>query len=239
MTLQNSVAMHDTEEPVATAEPKQRNQVNETVYQSLKRLIQTNQLRPGNRLPHEELAKKLGVSRTPIREALERLYQEGYVAHVPRRGFFVADINVAEVEELYQLREALETYALRKSMEKGVPANGLKRLEDLCRQYEELAERNLTMERVLLDREFHLAMAALAGNGQIVNSISAVFDRIIQKRRVEGYVGSDGMKPYNEHVLLLDAIRANDAARAEKLLVEHLHQGWARFFNHLKTFSAS
>ncbi len=237
MTLQDAKAMDTTGRLVADAAPKIRRQINETVYQSLKQMIQTNQLRPGNRLPHEELAKKLGVSRTPIREALERLFQEGYVTRIPRRGFFVAEINSEEVEELYQLREALETYALRKTIQKGIPSEGLARLEELCHHYEELADRNLTMERVLLDREFHLALAALAGNSQIVNSISAVFDRIIQKRRVEGYAGSDGTNPYHEHVHLLEALQANDAKRAEELLAEHLHQGWARFLNHLKAFA--
>lgn len=217
-------------------EPKVRRQVNETVYQSLKRMIQNNQLRPGNRLPHEELANQLGVSRTPVREALERLFQEGYVSRIPRRGFFVAEIDAKEVEEIYQLREALEVYALRMTMRRGLPVDGLAELEALCRRYEELADRNLTMERVLLDRDFHITLAGLAGNKQIVNSISAVFDKIMQKRRVEGYASSDGMKPYNEHIKLLDALRAGDAAGAEALLTQHLNQGWARFRDHLKTF---
>jgi DNA-binding GntR family transcriptional regulator len=79
----------------------------DVTYEAIKRDILGNRLRPGTKLTHRMLAENLGVSRTPVRESLERLYQEGYVTRILNRGYFVAEINEQEVRVLYQTREAL------------------------------------------------------------------------------------------------------------------------------------
>src|SRR5260221_6721083 len=94
-------------------EPKKakKGDTNDFVYRSLKELILSGRLRPGNRLVHQELGDRLAVSRTPVREALERLYQEGYAGRRPRRGYFVAEFDVGNIRDLYGTREALEIFA--------------------------------------------------------------------------------------------------------------------------------
>ena len=77
-------------------------------YRQIKTLILCNEILPGQKLHHQELSERLGVSRTPVREALTRLVQEGYVALLPNRGFTCKEIGLQEANELYQLREALE-----------------------------------------------------------------------------------------------------------------------------------
>src|SRR5437868_2942248 len=107
----------------------------ESVYQSIKESILGNRLRPGNKLTHQGLAESLGVSRTPVRESLERLYQEGYVTHIPNRGFFVAEIDAQEVRQLYQTREALETYGLMLVFRTGMQSAAMKRLKAINASY--------------------------------------------------------------------------------------------------------
>jgi DNA-binding GntR family transcriptional regulator len=92
------------------------------VDEKIKDAILANRLRPGTKLTYIALAESLGVSRTPVRESLERLYQEGYVTRIVNRGFFVAEIDAHELRDLYQTREALEVYALRRVIEGGLSA---------------------------------------------------------------------------------------------------------------------
>jgi DNA-binding GntR family transcriptional regulator len=87
------------------------------VYSQIKTLILCNEILPGQKLHHQELSERLGVSRTPVREALTRLVQEGYVSFLPNRGFTCKEIRLQEADELYQLREALEAFAVEKAIE--------------------------------------------------------------------------------------------------------------------------
>src|ERR671914_618159 len=86
------------------------------VYSQIKNLILCNEVLPGQKLHHQELSERLGVSRTPVREALTRLVQEGYVSFLPNRGFTCKEIRMQEAEELYDLREALEVFAVEKAI---------------------------------------------------------------------------------------------------------------------------
>ena len=85
------------------------------VYNQIKNLILSNEVMPGQKLHHQRLSERLGVSRTPVREALTRLVQEGYVSFLPNRGFTCKEIRMQEAEELYDLREAIEAFAVEKA----------------------------------------------------------------------------------------------------------------------------
>src|SRR4026208_1189084 len=86
------------------------------VYNQIKQLILCNEIMPGQKLHHQQLSERLGVSRTPVREALTRLVQEGYVSFLPNRGFTCKEIRLQEAEELYELRESLEAFAVEKAI---------------------------------------------------------------------------------------------------------------------------
>ena len=147
------------------------------VYDAIKAGIVAGRFLPGTKLTHQGLAEQLRVSRTPVREALERLFQEGFVTRLPRRGFYVAVIDENEARELYGLREALELYALEQSMAAEIGRADLRRLAGLNRDYAVLVRDGMTRERMIVDRDFHLALAALAGNHALSRSLEAVFER--------------------------------------------------------------
>jgi DNA-binding GntR family transcriptional regulator len=85
------------------------------VYNQIKNLILSNEVMPGQKLHHQHLSERLGVSRTPVREALTRLVQEGYASFLLSRGFTCKEIRMQEAEELYDLREAIEAFAVEKA----------------------------------------------------------------------------------------------------------------------------
>ena len=205
-----------------------------TTYAAIKRDILGNRLRPGTKLTHRMLAENLGVSRTPVRESLERLYQEGYVKRVPNRGYFVAEMDAREVGELYQTREALELHALQQVMAKGISAKSLKAVQAINARYRTLCQESLSRERLMVDREFHLALADLAGNTFLSRTLAGIFDRLILKRRVEGYHDPRGLKPHDDHVRLLAALGKPDAARAQAQLREHISSACNRFTEYLQ-----
>ncbi len=205
----------------------------ESVYQSIKESILANQLRPGHKLTHQGLAESLGVSRTPVRESLERLYQEGYVTRIPNRGFFVAEIDAQEVRQLYQTREALETYGLQMVLRNGMPAAAMKRLKAINARYRALCMQNLSRDRLLVDREFHTTLADQSGNAHLSRTLAGIFDRLILKRRVEGFHDLRGIEPYQDHVRILEAIENKDAKAADRLLRVHIEGACTRFLHYM------
>src|SRR4029434_5866544 len=118
------------------------------VYSQIKTLILCNEILPGEKLHHQQLSERLGVSRTPVREALTRLVQEGYVSFLPNRGFTCKEIRLQEAEELYDVREALEAFAVEKAVE-NVSDDGLEKLSRKMHRYGADVERRFSRERLI------------------------------------------------------------------------------------------
>ena len=209
----------------------------QTTYDAIKTAILGNRLRPGAKLTHRVLAETFGVSRTPVRESLERLYQEGYVTRIANRGYYVAEIEHGEVIELYQTREALEVFALDLILKRGLNSrNGaaIAEIETINRRYGVLCRQELlSRERLQVDREFHLALARWAGNVFLCRSLNAIFDRLMLKRRVEGFHGRHGSEPHADHLKLLAAIVAGDKRGARQVLRAHIQGASTRFVSYL------
>src|SRR5512147_924441 len=131
------------------------------VYSQIKNLILSNEVMPGQKLHHQHLSERLGVSRTPVREALTRLVQEGYVSFLPNRGFTCKEIRIQEAEELYELREALEAFSVEKAIGNLTP-DALDELSKKLHQYGEDVEKRFTRDRLLYDQDLHLEIARIS-----------------------------------------------------------------------------
>jgi len=216
--------------------------LNDTVYEQLRAMIFANKLRPAQKLPVQHLADLLHVSRTPVSQALERLYQEGYVIQVPDRGYFVVEINAREARDLYHMRVAMETYALQVSMADGIKESDLSELRALQSAYRDCVQDNSILERILADQDFHLHLASLAGNEYLLNTLRSVFDRLNLKRRVEGYWvggGRRGSVGLLEHEAIIDAIEGRDTGKAQSLLKNHIWGAWVHFEAHMLKISVA
>ena len=196
---------------------------NEAAYGNLKRMILAGQLGPGRKLVHEEMAGILKVSRTPVREALERLYQEGFVTRLPRRGFYVAEITRDEAVDLYGTREALETHALSMTLEKGpLSRSAISALKEHARKYEQFTQAQVLTERILADVLFHLRLAELSGNRYTVRILAQTFERLALKRRLEGYRYDRSQSAVAEHALLIEALSRHEKKAAVDILLKHI-----------------
>jgi len=220
----------------ATIASPARVSVDDSAYGQIKQMILTSQFRPGRKLAHQHIADLLKVSRTPVTQALERLYQEGYVIHIPARGYFVAEIDSHEARDLYDVRAALESYALGLTMARGgLGEKQLERLSQLQEIYADRVAENAILERVSSDRDFHVYLASLSGNQYLVDLLNSVFERVIMKRRIDGYWSSEkrGAAAVEEHQQLLDAIRAGRSSDAKRILESHVRKAWVQYEAHL------
>jgi DNA-binding GntR family transcriptional regulator len=180
---------------------------------------------PGQKMHHQELSDRLGVSRTPVREALTRLVQEGYVSFLPNRGFTCKEIRLQEAEELYELREALEAFAVEKAVA-NVSDDALDELSRKMNVYGADVRRRFSRERLIYDRDLHLEIARLAGNETLTRTLTQVFERIILKRRTDGlYDPARGLTAHREHLKLIQAMKRREAAQAIGILRAHIRAG--------------
>jgi DNA-binding GntR family transcriptional regulator len=195
------------------------------VYNQIKNLILCNEIMPGQKLHHQQLSERLGVSRTPVREALTRLVQEGYVSFLPNRGFTCKEIRKQEAEELYELREALEAFAVERAIAT-LTDDALAKLRDRMNAYGRDVEQRFSRERLVYDQDVHLQLAALSGNETLTKTLSHVFERIVLKRRTDGlYDPARGIAAHHEHLRLLDAMERRDTVAAVAILRSHIQAG--------------
>jgi DNA-binding GntR family transcriptional regulator len=195
------------------------------VYSQIKQLILCNEIMPGQKLHHQQLSERLGVSRTPVREALTRLVQEGYVSFLPNRGFTCKEIRLQEAEELYELRESLEAFAVEKAVEK-LTDQALAGLRQRMEFYGHDVHNRFTRDRLVYDRDVHLHIAEIAGNETLKSTLSHVFERIVLKRRTDGlYDAARGRTAHHEHIELLDAMARRDADAAVTIVRSHIQAG--------------
>jgi len=146
------------------------------VYDQLRLMAMTYRFRPGERINEAELSKHLDVSRTPLREALNRLASEGYVAAVPNRGFVGRLLDVSEILALYEFRCALEQAIMRLVCERATDEE-LEALVGFARHSAEI-EAPPTVETLQQDEEFHMRIARLTRNAEFVRALENVNGRI-------------------------------------------------------------
>jgi DNA-binding GntR family transcriptional regulator len=195
----------------------------ERAYWHLRRAIITAQLAPGQKVSESEIARQLGVSRTPAREALAALRGEGLVAIVPQLGTFVTPISEEAVADATFAREALECAAIRLAAERAQPAD----LEALKANLEEqeLAREAGDLARFdVLDEDLHRQLCDLSGHG-IAWTLSRRVSGHLGRVRELGLRDPDLLATVLEaHREIVEAVGANDADRAEARLRAHLRR---------------
>jgi DNA-binding GntR family transcriptional regulator len=195
----------------------------EEAYERIKGFILRSEIYPRQKIIIEELAKQMGISRTPIREAMSRLVKDGYVKQIWNRGFFVNEVTAEEVEQLYGAREALEPY-LAEEAARRVTAAQVQELEALLKEYGEYVERRPRRERRLIDLEFHAKVAEIAGNSYLQRVLGEVFERIVLKQRVSAGRLDRGKDAWSQHRAILNAIKERKPSEARRQALYHVRR---------------
>jgi DNA-binding GntR family transcriptional regulator len=198
-------------------------QVGNEVYGKLRDMILAHRLRPGEKLVDRVLAERLGVSRTPVREAFGRLEQVGLVTNRTGRGYFVADIDIKQVADLYDLREILEVKAIELACEHA-RARDLDDLASVITTIEVLRGRPEKIgEEIRVGLRLHEIIARASGNGALHEVISRLLDRMMIFVWME-VVHEDHHADvtHREHVAMVRLIQEKAAAEAAQVVRGHI-----------------
>lgn len=200
-------------------------------YQQVRKSILRGKLNPGEALSENRLAEELGMSRTPVREALQILARDGIVEMVPTRGYFVPRWSMDDVRELFELRESLEGMACRCAASRATDVE-IEEFERLCGEYERAEDWEAWAQT---GTEFHNRIFAAARNSRLVNFLESLKSQIILTRQ-SGLRKVPGRRDeaIQEHRAILNAIKARDPDQAEQQARAHVrlsHEATLRSFH--------
>ena len=193
----------------------------EVVCESLREAIRRGILKPGERIMEIQLAEELGVSRTPVREAIRKLELEGYVVMMPRRGTYVANMSIRDINEIFEIRTSLE------SLSNGLAAEHItdEELEHLQRLLVIIGGyiKEGNMEKIVeTDIEFHDLMYHAARNQRLVGIISNLRDQLTRFRTLAMSHPGRLEATLEEHKAIVEAIANGDRRSASKAAERHM-----------------
>ena len=198
--------------------------VRERTYEHLKSVILSGRFRPGERLAEEHLAEELGVSRTPVREALHKLEQDGLIEPLESRGFCIPYDSLEEVEDLFDLRTVLEGYALRVICER-ITDEQLKRLEEMIGESDNALDRGRLDEVFQWNTQFHDTLHAMVAHKRRFHSLIVNMRKYVLRYRKDTLQYLDGGQRASEgHRQILLALKLKDPEICERVMRIHIRQ---------------
>lgn len=213
-----------TAEPAAGDELESASLV-ELAVRRLRAEILSGALVPGERLVEEQLTRRFGTSRAPLREALRLLAHQGLVEHLPRRGVRVVELSGRDMAELFSLRDVLEQFAVRRALAPGTPSTpALAGLAAALDAMEEATTRNDPVDQATAHRAFHRALVALAGHHHLLRTYEPVLLQLQLymatnlRREAQRRPGAEAVR---RHRRLFDAVASGDVPAALRELDDH------------------
>jgi DNA-binding GntR family transcriptional regulator len=195
----------------------------EIAYKKIKDAILKHEIVPGESLLDDELVLRLRVSQAPIRAALARMVQEGYVSQITNRGYRVNEMTAEEVVELFELRQLLEAHAIDEAIQRITP-EGIDALEVSVKSSRKAIVTNRPLvDRYLINKDFHLIVAEIAGNGAVCRILQDTCEKLGLKRRIEDDYHGDFVV-LRHHRDILRAIKNQDANKARESMRAHLDE---------------
>ncbi|MEZ4861806.1 MAG: GntR family transcriptional regulator [Caldilineaceae bacterium] len=199
----------------------ERNTLNQRVYSRLRQLLLNGHLSPGTQLDERILAEKMGVSRTPLREAIGHLAREGIVEYRPYRGNFVRTFTAKQVKDLYQVRKALESLAMRLAIPK-LSQEHIEEIGMILAKVEEALARGDMTAYAEADRQFHNAFLYITGNEPLIDALERLAAQIQVVRTLANRDPEVVERTAKERPLILAALTARDTDAAVRLMEEHI-----------------
>lgn len=187
---------------------------------ALRRAIVARELRPGARVGQDEFAQQLGVSIAPVREALRILEQEGQVTYVPRRGYFVTELEIADLEEIYALRALLEARAARHAL-RSLDELALDRIALAAADFANAVDAADVTAELEANRRFHLAILDAPDQPHTMRVIRQLWDSTEAYRALYYNLEDERRSAVSAHDRILDALRDRDGKRLVGELAAH------------------
>jgi DNA-binding GntR family transcriptional regulator len=191
---------------------------------TLKERIITWQYPPEHRLTEDRLCREFGVSRSPVREALRVLAANSFVRRTDNGGYAVRQVKVKEIEEMYEVRLALELYAVEALATHGAPGDKLTTMAKTWKAVRRQPKRNVE-ELAALDACFHEELASLLGNATLMRQLEAINERLHLFRTIDFAKTNRVSQTCAQHLAILDRIAARDATGAREAMRRNIEEG--------------
>ncbi len=204
-------------------------------YQRIKGAILSLTLAPGAQLNINSLIEELNISRTPIREALLRLEKDGLVRVMPRAGFYVTEITRRDLEELYEIRELLESRAIEEAII-NLSASDLEQIDGIV-QGSRHSVREKDVDKFLrLEIEFHTFFIDHSRNRRLISIMESLHDLALRWRTLSVRSIENLNLSLEEHRRIAEAVKARDCKNAGKLMSEHIRNSQARILRQVESY---
>ncbi len=201
--------------------PAHRTSRVDDAYLKLKHEIRSNRLPPGFQATEPEIALRMGMSRTPVREALIRLESEGLLELIPRRGARVLPVSAKDMREIYELFTSLEPDAAAAVAARNPDSDALVPLANATEAMERSLERDDLEAWAEADDRFHGALLVLHGNQRLKAFVSSLYDQAHRARMITLRLRSRPVQSTHEHREILEALKAADGEKARRIFREH------------------
>lgn len=209
--------------------------LSDQAYDILKAQILTCELRPGQQVAQKQLVEKLNVGKTPVREALQRLTQEGFVQPVPRFGFIVSPITLSDVHEIYEVRGILEPATGRLAAVRATESQ-LERIKQASENALASSQHDTTLEYLQRNVNFHVAIAAASGNQRLADQINKVLDELTRVLHLGLVMREKTEEMRRGHSILVDALYERNPDRVEEIMKKQITSSKEWFLDALTNY---
>jgi len=196
--------------------------LSDKAYHLIKHKIVTLELPPSSLIDEQQLTEELGIGRTPLREALRQLAAEKLVTIVPRRGAFVADISITDLQKLFEVRAMLEGFCARLAVQR-ITLDQIAQMEVILQDMEKVENGN-TRALMDIDERFHGLLYQAADNEFLAEELNRLYDLSLRLWHLALNSMGDVQDTIEQHREIAEALKANDEAQTELLIRQHVTQ---------------
>lgn len=200
---------------------KRKEDFTQEAYMGIRRMFFNNEIIPGQKISYRDLAERLEMSATPIIQALKRLEFQGLVRHEPNCGYYTEKTSIEEITEIYDFRKIIEVALVEKTIQ-GITAGKLVKLKKALESHLCAVRDVYLKDRLLRDREFHMALAELSGCTLQINTLRHLFDLLYLKYRGNILFVTPMDTVDDQHTKIYEHIAAKDIKEAQNILGQHI-----------------
>lgn len=203
---------------------RERRSLGQDVFEYLKNAIIDQTIQPGERLVESRIADMLGISRTPLREALHKLEREDWIEKIPSGGYMAVTLTKDDIDQTFGIRSVLEAYAARLAAENHTDRD-LVPLETKMKEYRDCLKTNNNEELQRINTEFHDLLYGLSRSPKLIKMINQLRAQISRFRQIILKQDEFAQKSNDDHIKMLEAIKNRDGEAVEKLVRDHIIKG--------------
>ena len=215
---------HTDIDDTATIRPLKKENLGNQVFEQIKGMILRGEIPPGRRIIESEIAESMGISRTPVREAVHKLEAEGLLKPLPKGGYAVRGLALSDIEETFDIRIILESFAGYLAAKRHTDEELLP-LEDKIDEFQRHLDMNDLRELTRINTEFHELLYNLSKSPKLIKLIHDLRDEIFILRKILLNSAEMARSSNRDHREMIMAIKEGDAKRVEMLIKEHIVRG--------------